>query len=64
MVVSNRRFSFGMSCVQCNNRLIAPESSEYRSERQVRHIWRCCECACCFETIADTETMQLAAWAG
>ena len=61
MAVPNRRFSFGVNCVRCNNRLIAPENSEYRNERQVRHAWRCCECDCCFETIADTETALLVA---
>jgi Zn ribbon nucleic-acid-binding protein len=59
--VSNRRFSFGVNCVQCSNRLIAPESSEYWNERRVRHAWRCCECDSCFETVADTETMLLVA---
>jgi hypothetical protein len=29
------------TCVQCNNELIAPEWSEYRNERQIRHLWRC-----------------------
>jgi uncharacterized protein with PIN domain len=59
--LSIRRFAFGMNCIQCNNGLIAPESSEYRNERQVRHAWRCCECGCYFETIADTETALLVA---
>jgi hypothetical protein len=34
-MVHNRRSSFGTSCAQCGNELIAPEWSEYRSEHQV-----------------------------
>jgi len=43
-ILSNRRSKFGMTCVQCSNELIAPEWSEYRNERQVRHLWHCWEC--------------------
>jgi hypothetical protein len=31
------------------------------SGKSVSHIWRCCECDCYFETIADTETALLVA---
>ena len=43
MVKSERRSIFGMSCVQCDNELIAPEWSEYRSKQQNRHHWRLLE---------------------
>jgi len=60
--VSNRRSSFGMKCIQCDNELIAPEWSEYRDERQVRHRWRCWECDFCFESVvsfpADTKSIE------
>jgi len=34
-ILSNRLFTFGMTCVQCRGDLIAPEWSEYRNERQI-----------------------------
>ena len=40
MIASKRRSSFGTNCFQCDNELIAPERSEYRDERQIRHLWQ------------------------
>ena len=48
-ILSNRRSKFGMTCVQCDNELIAPEWSYYQNERQIRHLWHCSECGLCFE---------------
>ena len=48
---SNRRSSFGMKCVQCSNELIAPERSEYWSDKRACHIWHCRKCSCCFESL-------------
>jgi uncharacterized protein with PIN domain len=56
-MVHNRRSSFGTSCAQCGNELIAPEWSEYRSEHQNRHLWRCWKCDYCFETIVKTKSV-------
>jgi hypothetical protein len=42
-ILSNRRFKFGMTCVQCDNELIAPELSQYQNERQIGHLWHCPE---------------------
>ena len=56
-MVSARRSSFGMRCIQCDNELIAPEWSEYRSRQQNRHLWRCWKCDCCFETIVIISSM-------
>ena len=53
MILSNRRSKFGMACVQCSNELIAPEWSEYRNERQVRHSWHCWECDFRFESLVS-----------
>jgi hypothetical protein len=58
MIESDLRSTFGMTCVQCDNELIAPEWSEYRSKHQNRHLWRCWKCDCCFETIVNTESMK------
>ncbi len=57
-MVSKRRSSFGMSCAQCGNELIAPEWSEYRSKQQNRHLWRCWKCDYCIETIVNTKSME------
>jgi len=57
-IASKRRSSFGTKCVQCDNELIAPEWSEYRSKQQNRHHWRCCKCDCCFETVVDTKVTE------
>ena len=56
MIASKRRSSFGTNCVQCDNELIAPERSEYRDERQIRHLWHCSKCDCSFEVIAPSDT--------
>jgi hypothetical protein len=48
----------GMKCVRCSNELIAPEWSEYWNERHIRHHWGCSRCDCCFETIADTNSIK------
>ena len=57
-MVSKRRSSFGTSCAQCGNELIAPEWSEYRSKHQNRHLWRCWKCDYCFETIVNSKSME------
>ena len=50
--------AFRMTCIQCDNELITPERSEYRSKHQNRHLWRCWKCDCCFETIVNTKSME------
>lgn len=37
-------------CPQCSESLLAPEWSEYRSARCVRHTWSCDACGYQFET--------------
>ena len=59
MIASKRRLSFGTNCVQCDNELIAPERSEYRDERQIRHLWHCSKCDCSFEVISPTDTKSI-----
>jgi len=46
-----------MRCTHCDNQLLILEWTEHRNERHVHHVWRCCECDCCFETITETEVM-------
>ena len=38
------------TCPQCNAWLLAPDWSEYLSERCVRHTWSCDACGYEFET--------------
>jgi hypothetical protein len=58
-ISSTRRSSFGMDCVQCDNELIAPESSEYRHERHILHHWGCPKCDCRFEVISPSDTKSI-----
>ena len=37
-------------CPQCNEWLLAPDWSEYLSQRCVRHTWSCEACGYAFET--------------
>ena len=39
-----------MRCVQCDSELVAPERSEYWSDRRACHIWLCPTCSACFES--------------
>ena len=51
-----------MRCVQCDTQLVAPERSEYWSDRHACHIWLCPTCSACFESLvsfpSDTESMR------
>lgn len=38
------------TCPQCGEWLLAPDWSEYRNERCVRHSWSCEACGYSFET--------------
>jgi hypothetical protein len=42
--------SYGMSCQQCGDRIMAPEFSEYLCEGAIRHLWCCSKCKHQFET--------------
>jgi hypothetical protein len=63
---TGRRSSFGTSCIQCGNELIAPDASEYWgeywSDAHVCHTWRCAKCTCRFESLvmfqADSKSMR------
>jgi uncharacterized protein with PIN domain len=51
-----------MPCVQCNTELVAPERSEYLSNRHACHIWLCPTCSACFGSLVsfptDSESMR------
>ena len=34
----------GMPCSECNDLLVAPKSSAYVSNREIRHVWSCESC--------------------
>jgi hypothetical protein len=50
-MVSNRRSTFGIKCVRCEDELIAPEKSEYRHGVHIRHRWHCSNCEISFESL-------------
>jgi hypothetical protein len=50
-IASAPRSSFGMRCVRCDNELIAPEWTEHRNKRHIRHLWQCGKCHCRFATV-------------
>jgi hypothetical protein len=54
-IAPNRHSRPVMRCVQCGDELLAPEWSEYPNERQVRYLWSCWKCDCCFETVAKID---------
>jgi hypothetical protein len=61
-VASFRNSEFETTCAKCGEALIAPEWSEYASERLVLNLWSCTKCGCRFETqarmLADSESMN------
>ena len=59
MMISNRRSTFGISCVRCGEELLAPDKSEYRAGTHIRHLWHCPNCSTRFESIEQipVETM-------
>jgi hypothetical protein len=51
VVISTNNYSpYGIACIRCNDRLIAPNWSEYVSKHHVRHSWSCDSCGYQFET--------------
>jgi len=50
-VATERLSAYGRNkCPQCNDWLLAPEWSEYLSERCVRYTWSCESCGYAFES--------------
>jgi hypothetical protein len=49
-VPSFRNSKFETTCAACGGPLIAPEWSEFVSERLVINVWCCPNCGCEFET--------------
>ena len=39
-----------LECSRCGDEFIAPDSSEFISEQEVRNHWRCVRCGCEVET--------------
>jgi RNase P subunit RPR2 len=40
----DNRARSGMACSECNDLLVAPKSSAYVSNHEVRHVWSCDSC--------------------
>ena len=51
-IASTHNSDCGTTCIQCGDALIAPEWSEYVSERLVLNLWSCSKCGSRFETEA------------
>ena len=49
-VASFRDSKSETACIACGVSLIAPDWSEYVSERLVLNLWSCPKCGCKFET--------------
>jgi hypothetical protein len=45
-----------MRCVQCDTELVAPERSEYWSNRHACHVWLCPKCRACFGSLISFPT--------
>jgi hypothetical protein len=41
---------YGITCIQCNDNLIAPDWSRYVREHHISHLWYCERCGHQFET--------------
>ena len=59
--VPNRRSIYGISCVKCSNKLIAPVKSEYRDGGHIRHMWLCPKCTTCFESVEQRPVEDMTA---
>jgi RNase P subunit RPR2 len=40
----DNRARSGMACSECNDLLVAPKSSAYVSNYEIRHVWSCENC--------------------
>jgi transcription elongation factor Elf1 len=47
------RSKFGAECGRCGEEIIAPESSGFLAEGQIRNFWCCSYCGHEFETSVD-----------
>ncbi len=60
-MVSNRRSTFGTSCVRCKYELIAPEKYEYHHGTQIRHLWYCSNCETSFASLESVPVEAMTA---
>jgi ribosomal protein L37AE/L43A len=49
---NNKEDAMMTTCAKCCEALIAPDWSEFVSERLVINLWSCTKCGDCFETVA------------
>jgi hypothetical protein len=50
-MVPDRRSTFGIKCVRCDNELIGPEKSEYQDGKFICHRWFCPMCTTSFVSL-------------
>ena len=50
VLATNNDSLYGTACIRCDDDVIAPDESQYVSERHVNHSWSCDGCGLRFET--------------
>jgi primosomal protein N' len=45
------------SCARCGELMMAPETSGYLSDSNVRHLWKCDECGYRFQTLTKFDAI-------
>jgi hypothetical protein len=58
--VPDRRSTL-IKCVRCSNELVAPEKSEFRDGKYIRHLWLCPKCTTCFESLESVPVEAMTA---
>ena len=48
--------SYGMTCTECSELLIAPKSSAHVSDHEVCHFWSCDNCSHEIEMVVNLRT--------
>jgi hypothetical protein len=46
---------------EMTNELIAPEKSEFRDGKHIRHLWLCPKCTTCFESLESVPVEAMTA---
>lgn len=57
--VPNRRSIYGISCIKCSNKLIAPAKSEFRGGADIRHTWVCPNCTTSFDSLEQIPVEEM-----
>ena len=50
IIATDNESPYGTECIRCSDTLIAPDESQYISERHINYSWSCDSCGHRFET--------------